>query len=227
MNIRILNELERVLQISPQVLKNEMKLRQLIQATFNVRVDDVSFKSIGDLVDRIDFEVLSKYFGEVWQPKTKQFKYSGLKLIDEINSLNPTSVLDLGCGYNEFKTKIPHLIGVDPYNKNADVQQTILDYNPGKQFDVVIVLGSINFGSTDKVFAELEHAVELCAPGGTMFFRVNPGVLHPAPESNWIVFYPWNANFIQNCADHFGVDILDLRNDSNNRMYFVWRKKQN
>ncbi len=46
MNIRILNELERVLQISPQVLKNEMKLRQLIQATFNVRVDDVSFKSI-------------------------------------------------------------------------------------------------------------------------------------------------------------------------------------
>ena len=227
MNIRILNELERVLQISPQVLKNEMKLRQLIQATFNVRVDDVSFKSIGDLVDRIDFAVLSKYFGEVWQPKTKQFKYSGLKLIDEINSLNPTSVLDLGCGYNEFKGKIPHLVGVDPYNKNADIQQTILEYNPGKQFDVVTVLGSINFGSTDKVFAELEHAVELCAPGGTMFFRVNPGVLHEAPESDWIVFYPWNANFIQNCADHFGVDILDLRNDSNNRMYFVWRKKQN
>ena len=111
MNIRILNELERVLQISPQVLKNDMKLRQLIQATFNVRVDDVSFNSIGDLVDRIDFAVLSKYFGEVWQPKTKQFKYSGLKLIDEINSLNPTSVLDLGCGYNEFKGKIPHLIG--------------------------------------------------------------------------------------------------------------------
>tara|TARA_Y100001935_G_C17270864_1_gene491853 strand:- start:240 stop:923 length:684 start_codon:yes stop_codon:yes gene_type:complete len=227
MNIRILNELERVLQISPQVLKNEMKLRQLIQATFNVRVDDVSFKSIGDLVDRIDFAVLSKYFGEVWQPKTKQFKYSGLKLIDEINSLNPTSVLDLGCGYNEFKGKIPHLVGVDPYNKNADIQQTILEYNPGKQFDVIIVLGSINFGSTDKVFAELEHAVELCAPGGTMFFRVNSGVLHEAPESDWIVFYPWNANFIQNCADHFGVDILDLRNDSNNRMYFVWRKKQN
>ena len=73
MNIKILNELERVLQISPQVLKNDMKLRQLIQATFNVRVDDVSFKSIGDLVDRIDFAVLSKYFGEVWQPKTKQF----------------------------------------------------------------------------------------------------------------------------------------------------------
>ena len=138
MNIRILNELERVLQISPQVLKNDMKLRQLIQATFNVRVDDVSFNSIGDLVDRIDFAVLSKYFGEVWQPKTKQFKYSGLKLIDEINSLNPTSVLDLGCGYNEFKGKIQNLVGVDPYNAKADVQQTILEYNPGKQFDVII-----------------------------------------------------------------------------------------
>jgi hypothetical protein len=224
MNLKILNELERVLKASPQVLRDKTKLQQIIQATFNIRLDNVSFKSIGDLVDRIDDTVLSKYFGEVWQPRTKKFKYSGLKLIDEINALKPRSVLDLGCGYNEFKGKISNLIGIDPYNKKADIQTSILDYRPNHKFDVIICLGSINFGSTDKIFAELEHAVNLCEYEGKLFFRVNPGHQHEPPESKWISFYPWDATFIQNCADYFNLKILDLRNDSQDRMYFVWHK---
>jgi hypothetical protein len=224
MNLKVLNELERVLKASPQVLRDKRKLQQIIQATFNIWLDDVSFRSIGNLVDRIDDAVLSKYFGEIWQPRTKKFKYSGLKLVDEINALKPRSVLDLGCGYNEFKGKIDNLIGIDPYNKNADIQIGILDYIPDHKFDVIICLGSINFGSTDKIFAELEHTVKLCDQGGRMFFRVNPGHQHTPPESKWISFYPWDATFIQNCADYFNLKILDLRNDSQDRMYFVWHK---
>ena len=138
--------------------------------------------------------------------------------------MQPRSVVDLGCGYNEFKKQIPNLIGVDPYNKHADIQVPILDFRPEQKFDVVIVLGSINFGSTTKIFAELEHAVSLCAQGGTMFFRVNPGLKHEPPESEWISFYPWDANFITNCADYFGVQMLELRNDSKGRIYFCWRR---
>ena len=45
-------------------------------------------------------------------------------------------------------------------------------------------------------------------------------------ESNWIYFYPWDSNFIVNCAEQLGVDILDIRTDSHkNRLYFVWRTK--
>ena len=33
-----------------------------------------------------------------------------------------------------------------------------------------------------------------------MFFRANP-TSHESDESNWISFYPWDANFIVNCAD--------------------------
>jgi hypothetical protein len=29
------------------------------------------------------------------------------------------SVLDVGCGYNEFKGKINNLTGLDPYNKKC------------------------------------------------------------------------------------------------------------
>jgi hypothetical protein len=225
MNLKILNEVEHMLQTSPQALRDPQKLAQLVRGIFDVELATGVFDSVYELTEEIDRLTLAKYFGEVWQPETKKFKYSGLKVIEEVNALKPRAVLDIGCGYNEFKAKIPNLVGIDPYNSCADHQVGLLEYNTDIKFDVAIALGSINFGSTDKIFAELEKAVSLCAPGAVMFFRVNPGHQHDKPEARWITFYPWNSNFIINCADHFNVDVLDLRNDSNNRMYFVWRTK--
>jgi len=224
MNNKILFKLEEMFHTSPQLLRNDEKLRQAIQGIFNISIDDVKFTNVGELVDRIDEEVLSKYFSEIWQPKTKSFKYSGLSIINEVNSLNPRAVLDIGCGYNEFKSKIQNLTGVDPYNKCADISTSILNYVTDKKYDAIIAFGSINFGSTDKVFSELEKAVSLTAKNGKLFFRVNPGLPHDPPESNWISFYPWSTNFIVNCADYFGVDILDIKSDNNGRLYFVWSK---
>jgi hypothetical protein len=225
MNHKILDAVEHMLQTSPQLLRNSGKLRQAIVGTFDVEIKDVGFNNVGELVEKIDDAVLGRYFSEVWQPEMKKFKYSGLSLIDEVNSLKPRNVLDIGCGYNEFKGKINNLVGLDPYNNRADIQCKIADYRTTEKYDVVLALGSINFGSTDKIFAELERAVELTASGGKLFFRVNPGVQHTPPESRWISFYPWNSNFIINCADYFGIDVLDIRNDHNNRMYFVWSKR--
>lgn len=225
MNHKILEAVERMLQTSPQLLRQPAKLQQAIVGIFDVWVDDVSFSNIGELVEKIDDKVLGRYFSEVWQPEMKKFKYSGLKLVDEINALKPRAVLDIGCGYNEFKGKISNLTGLDPFNHRADIQCKIADYVTEQRYDVVLALGSINFGSTDKIFTELEQAVKLTAPKGKLFFRVNPGVQHAPPESRWISFYPWNSNFIINCADYFGVDVLDIKHDNNNRLYFVWSKK--
>ena len=60
--------------------------------------------------------------------ETKKFKYSGLAIIDEVNAMNPDNVIDIGCGYNEFKGKIKNLIGIDPYNDRADIDVHTLDY---------------------------------------------------------------------------------------------------
>lgn len=225
MNHKILEAVEQMLQTSPQLLRQPTKLQQAIVGIFDVWVDDVKFSNIGELVEKIDDKVLGRYFSEIWQPEMKKFKYSGLKLIDEVNALKPRAVLDIGCGYNEFKGKIDNLTGLDPFNHRADIQCKITDYTTDRRYDVVLALGSINFGSTDKIFAELEKAVELTAANGKLFFRVNPGVQHTPPESRWISFYPWNSNFIINCADYFGVDVLDIKHDNNNRLYFVWSKK--
>ena len=226
MNHKILSKLENLIHTSPQLLKNPITFQQAIKGTFDVDIENVEYETIGELVDRIDDKVLDNYFRNHWQGEMKKYKYSGLKLIDEVNKLNPRKVLDIGCGYHEFKGKINNLVGIDPYNSNADIEVKLLDYNPKEKVDVTLALGSINFGSTDKIFAELEHAVSLCNSGAVMFFRVNPGLPHDKDESNWISFYPWDSNFIVNCASILDVDILDIRTDSHkNRMYFVWRTK--
>ncbi len=73
------------------------------------------------------------------------YKWSGYRLVDEINSQKPRSVLDVGCGYNRFKGKINNLIGIDPYNDLADIKVSLEDYKAGP-VDIGLWLGSINFG---------------------------------------------------------------------------------
>lgn len=225
MNRKILTAVENMFHNSPQLLRNQKLLQQTIVGIFDVELEDVSFCQVGELVDKIDDVVLEKYFGEIWQPEMKKFKYSGPKLIETVNSLHPRSVLDLGCGYNELKGKIHNLTGVDPFNKRADIRCKTADMPEETKYDVVLALGSINFGSTEKIFRELEKAVALTNPGGKLFFRVNPGNQHTPPESKWIDFYNWTPNFIVNCADYFGVEVLDIKNDNKERLYFVWSKK--
>ena len=224
MNIKIATELDRLFHNSPWLLYNEDKLKHAIQSTFRITLEDMSYNHIGELIDKIDNQVLYNYFSKVWQPQTKKFKYSGLKLIDEINFLKPDNVIDLGCGYNEFKGKIKNIIGLDPYNPKADICSTILNFKTTEKYDIALCLGSINLGSTDKIVAEVAKAVEITNPNGLLYFRVNPGHSHEAVESNWISFYNWTPNFIINIATLLNVTILDLRNDSNNRIYFVLKK---
>jgi len=154
----------------------------------------------------------------------KKWKHSGLQLIDEVNNLKPRAVLDVGCGYNEFKGKINNLIGIDPYNDKADFQVGTLEYKTHEKFDVILCLGSVNFGSQDKIISEVKRCVDLLEDNGFMFFRVNPGVQHDKPEAKWIEFYAWNVPFIIELSKMFGLSILDIRDDTNQRKYFVYRK---
>jgi len=190
--------------------------------TFGVEVKRCD--TIEQYVESIDNACLHKYFSKYWQNDMKKWKYSGVALIDEVNSLKPRAVLDVGCGYNEFKGKIDNLIGIDPYNDRADLQVSTLEYKTDQRFDVIMCLGSVNFGSRDKIIAEVLRCVNLLAEGGTMFFRVNPGVQHDKPEADWIEFFAWNGPFIIELAEIFNLKVLDIRDDTNQRKYFVYKK---
>ena len=228
MNSKIVKQLQVMFTASPQLMRDSDLLRKAINGTFGVDINISSFNNLANLTEIIDHEVLKNYFSKVWQPQTKKYKYSGLSIIDEVNNLQPKKVLDLGCGYNEFKGKINNLIGIDPYNERAAVQVGILDYNAQNNFDVIICLGSINFGTVDKIYTELEHAVSLTKQNGLLYFRANPGTQHEAPEAKWIDFFEWTSEFIINSADRLGCELVTLNQDMGergSRYYFVLKKK--
>ena len=193
-----------------------------ILETFGVEVGRCD--TLEQYAEAIDVACLHKYFSKYWNNDMKKWKYSGLALIDEVNSLKPRAVLDVGCGYNEFRGKIDNLIGIDPYNDRADLQVSTLEYRTDQKFDVIMCLGSVNFGSRNKIIAEMGRCVDLLEDGGTMFFRVNPGVQHDKPEAKWIEFFAWNVPFIIELSEIFNLKILDIRDDSNQRKYFIYRK---
>ena len=194
-----------------------------IQETFGVVVKRC--ETLEEYTQVIDDACLHRYFSKYWQNDMKKWKYSGLALIDEVNNLKPRAVLDVGCGYNEFKGKIDNLIGIDPYNDRADLQVSTLNYKTDQTFDAILCLGSVNFGSREKIIAEVGRCVDLLADGGTMFFRVNPGVQHDKPEADWIEFFAWNVPFIIELSEMFNLKVLDIRDDTNQRKYFVYRKQ--
>jgi len=194
-----------------------------IKETFGVQVDRC--ETLEQYVESIDDACLHRYFSKYWDNDMKKWKYSGLALVDEVNNLRPRAVLDVGCGYNEFKGKINNLIGIDPYNDRADLQVSTMNYKTNQKFDVILCLGSVNFGSRDKIIAEVGRCVNLLADSGTMFFRVNPGIQHDRPEAQWIEFFSWNVPFIIELAEIFNLQVLDIRDDTNSRKYFVYRKK--
>ena len=193
-----------------------------ILETFGVEVKRC--ETIEQYVEAIDDACLHKYFSKYWQNDMKKWKYSGVKLIDEVNGLKPRAVLDVGCGYNEFKGHIDNLVGIDPYNDKADLQVSTLEYKTDTKYDVILCLGSVNFGDRDKIIAEVGRCVNLLAENGTMFFRVNPGVQHDKPEANWIEFFAWNVPFIIELAEIYNLKVLDIRDDTNQRKYFVYKK---
>jgi len=198
--------------------------QHMIKNIFDVEVK-TRHESLVDYTNAIDILCLHKYFAYHWQADMKKWKHSGLQLIDQVNDLNPRAVLDVGCGYNEFRGKIKNLIGIDPYNDRADYQVDLMSYTPQKKFDIILALGSINFGGRNKIIAEVSKCVNMLEPGGMMFFRVNPGVQHDKPEAKWIEFYAWNVPFIIELAEIFNLKVLDIRDDSNKRKYFVYRKQ--
>lgn len=226
MNLKILTELDRLLKNNPSFLDNKKHFMEVINGTFDTTLKDIESTDILYLERVIDEAVLSRYFGKVWFPETKKYKYSGLSIIDEINDMNPEAVIDIGCGYNEFKGKIKKLIGIDPYNDKADLKVSIEEFKSDKKFDVAICLGSINFGSSQKIINEMKTVVDLVKDDGLIYFRVNPGKQHNSPESKWINFYDWDPVFISNVADALNCNIVKLRQDVGDRFYFVSRKNK-
>jgi SAM-dependent methyltransferase len=169
-------------------------------------------------------EMLKKHFTGVYVSNIESLKYSGCNLVEEVNALQPRRVLDIGCGDNPFRDKIPNLYGIDKFNPNADRVVDFLEFDCEDEFyDVVLALGSINFGSFHVIHASVEKVLRILAPSGLAIFRVNPGLSHPTdPEME---YFPWDEVWISDFAKLFNVEVIGpIQTEDNGRLVFRYKK---
>lgn len=166
---------------------------------------------------------LNNYFSTVWRSNIDQYKYSGWALVDKIQPRE--LVLDVGCGFNEFKSRIPNLIGIDPANDRADFKLPIEYFRNDIKFDVVFCLGSINFGTEINILNQIAHVVACLKPKARIYWRCNPGLAdHNNKECRDIDFYPWTIEKHVEFADQFGFRLVTAKWDTGNRIYAEWSR---
>jgi hypothetical protein len=145
---------------------------------------------------------------EYWNTDLNCYHISGFAILPDILKLNPQKILDLGCGYNEFKRYIPNLIGIDFANENADIVDDFMNYEcEDNSIDVMLALGSINFGNHELVDKQMEWMTKKLRRGGKMFIRVNPA---EAPDDSiGKQFYIWTIKDIYDFSIKYNLEIED------------------
>jgi hypothetical protein len=167
--------------------------------------------------------ILHNYFSNEWKPDPNKYIYSGWKLLDKIKEHE--TILDIGCGYNLFKPYFENrLYGIDPANDNADEVVSIENFKSNKKWDVLLCLGSINFGSFDTIDNQIKKLVTFVKDNGRIYWRQNPGVRdHPWKGVSEIEFFPWTFDLNYYFADKHDCKVLECKWDIN-RIYSVWSK---
>ena len=182
--------------------------------------------TLRDIVADLSERYTHRFFSEIWRPRTGEYDHSGWALVEEVNKLEPTSVLDVGCGYHPFKGRIQNIVGIDPYNDAADYEVDILDYRvKPASHDVIIALGSINFNSQDEIEARFSHCVGLLKPGGKFFLRANPGI--PPKPGPYVDIFPWTFEVVNQFAERYNLTLDTFKKEPTElgRLYFVYTKR--
>ncbi len=125
-------------------------------------------------------EAVKEHFD--WAPYSKErwatHNLSSLNLIPFINERNPKLVIDIGCGKNNFKGLVPNCIGLDVSDyPEADFNMSLEEVYDRNIFqhgcaDVVMALGSLNFGTFDNIISQFGKAIDWVKPGGIFIVRV-------------------------------------------------------
>jgi SAM-dependent methyltransferase len=207
----------------PWTLKRWEKFKKDVNETF--QGVDIDFKgSLKEFTEHVDYKYQCRVWGgEMWKPRTEVYRFTGWNTVKDVNDLKPSAVLDIGCGFNQFKAHIPNLIGIDRYNPNADYMVEIMDFKwKPESFDAIIVFGSINFYSYEWVAERFKRVFELLAPGGTVFCRANP--FNTGPDNEWIDPYHWDFETAVRISEENNVKLETWKQDNGDRFYFVYKK---
>jgi hypothetical protein len=190
-----------------------------------LQIDSDYVGTLNDIVADLSERYTHRFFAEIWKPRTGEYDHSGWALVEEINKQDPKNVLDVGCGYHPFKGRIPNLIGIDPYNDQADYEVDILEYKvKPESHDHIMALGSINFNSRDEIEERFAHCVDLLQKGGKFYLRANPGLPHKTGP--YVDIFPWSFEIVNEFAEKYNLKLLEFKKEPTElgRLYFVYTK---
>ena len=210
-----------VVQDLPWTPARYRKFKDAVEAELSLPCDYIG--TLREITDDLSERYILRFFSEIWKPRTGDYEHTGWELAEEVNKLNPKSVLDVGCGYHPFKGRIQNLVGIDPYNNCADYEVDILDYKvKPESHDVIIALGSINFNSKDEIENRFAHCVSLLAPNGKFYLRANPGIPHKTGP--YVEIFPWDFATVKEFGEKYNLKLDTFKQDANDRLYFVYTK---
>jgi len=183
--------------------KNFKKLltQEWVDENFMFVIQASDYQTLQEFCEAMHVKYISRYFSGVWKSK-HGYPESGRFLIKFANMNKPKSVLDVGCGDNYYKDKIQNLVGLDPYHPKADIKKTLEEFEPKKQYDQVLALGSLNFGTDKKHIEEMfDKVVNMTKVDGYLYFRFNPGIDHKPftkdkSSFKFIDWFPWTQEHI-------------------------------
>jgi hypothetical protein len=166
---------------------------------------------------------VKEYFGKHWTSRTSTYKYSNHSIAEKIKPHE--RVIDIGCGFNEFKPMIGNLVGIDIVNPKADVVVDLEHYETDELFDVAFCLGSIQYGDDDDMTRQIGKVANILKPSGRIYWRSNTGVRDHKNEMVKIVpYYPWTKQKHEQYAEQFGFTLDFIADDSHGRIYAEWSR---
>ena len=152
-----------------------------------------------------------KYNPDEWWGDSYQENAGFEEMYARINALNPTLVIDAGCGRNNHKAHIKNLIGFDasPFT-GVDIHCPILEapFEPNCA-DAVLVLGSIQFISREYIIENMERVISWLKPEGLIEMR---SLLNDNTTKNWLETYTrqrvkvlWDEDLRKYFVDKFNL----------------------
>lgn len=154
-------------------------------------VADWQNRTMSEFVKEIDDQYQNNYFvgengtsttgvvGTIYdvdeKPITNKWNIRGTALVERLKAMqkeNPSlTILDMGCGVNEYKKYLKNVTGVDPYRKEADIISKQSDFDPGDQkWDVIICFGPQNWYTYDEQYRNFMKLKECLAPNGLLLW---------------------------------------------------------
>jgi SAM-dependent methyltransferase len=139
----------------------------------------------------------------------RHYKYTGKNLIEEVNSLDPDLVIDVGCGHNRFKGHIKNLIGFDqepfPF---TDIVSSIENINFREHSaDVVMALGSVQFGNRDFVKSQIKKISKWVKPGGFIVMRTMKDWFRKEDYPHSDSHYIWSEDDINDIGNENSLEV--------------------